>query len=266
MFVIDFIDKHTWIPSVLTIGITASLAIWQIGRQFQNTVESQRKSKLDDLHLKIYDQIADAINGLGNALTAANSLVYSLPHSFEHKIWHDDEIKKIGLPSYVNIRERSNDLYAKKYDVDCNYLNLLSVIDKYELAFSDFGTMRIEINNKFEQLTAAYLEFSSPIYIYLPVDVEKEDQERLGIKIYPAPMLDEKALENMKNSSRIVCELITDLIAYIHDLRIETQNTLISHIFDGKKVLPRNPPDPTLHKVLSVDKGSKIHMIKRESI
>lgn len=79
------------------------------------------------------------------------------------------------------------------------------------------------------------------VHIYLPFDVEKSDQERLGIKVYPAQTPDERTLENMKNLSLAVCDLIADLMAFIHDLRIEAQNTLLSPIFDGKKAILPTP-------------------------
>lgn len=51
MQLIDFFDKHPWIPNILTIIVTVSIAIWQISCQFKNTIASQRASKLDELHL-----------------------------------------------------------------------------------------------------------------------------------------------------------------------------------------------------------------------
>jgi len=261
MSLIYFLDKHTWIPNLIASVVAFSIAVWQIGRQFKNTVRSQRASKLDELHLKIYEQIADTIEEFGNALAQLNSIVQALPYNIENKILSDADAKKLGLPNFVNVRERGDDFNTKSTDVNSKYLKVLSVIDKYELAFTNFGTMRIEIHKKFEEFSNAYLEFISSIYIYLPVDVEKEDQARLGIKVYPALTPDANTIRNMKTSSQITCELITDLMAYIHDLREEAQNTLISHIFDGNKVNLRNPPDPTLHKVLTVDKNTKRHLI-----
>jgi len=127
MSVIDYLDKHQWIANILTIIVTVSIAVWQISRQFKNTIKSQRASKLDELHLVIYDQIAGKVEKFGDALASLGAKIQMLPHSIEGKILHDNDAKEFGVKSFITMSDRNEDLRKRIYDVGRCYTEMLYV-------------------------------------------------------------------------------------------------------------------------------------------
>jgi hypothetical protein len=256
MSVIDFLDKHTWIPNIITIVVTIFIAVMQIGKQFKNTLASQRSSKLDEFHLKIYNEIADSIKSYGDSLAKLSGFVTSLPSNIKNKIIFVQEANTIGMTGITySLTERYEHFAKLNIDTMTCYGSVLAVIDKYEIAFNNFGTIRLEIDKTYNKLLKTCMEFGFVIEKYLPIDIEKEHQDILGGKTLPLKIPDEVTLENIKSMSKITDDLIMDMICYVHDLRVEAQNELLSPIFESKKALPRRPPGPDdNYKVLTTDK------------
>ena len=260
MCVIEFIDRHQWIATVigiivtmLGIIVTMIISIYQIKSQFKYSIKAQQLSKLDELHLEIYNQIADGVMGFVEALSSLSATVKVIPFNLENKYVDNLHAKDLGVPAVDIINNRYDDFLEIGYRAGRSYVDLLGVIDKYELAFADFGNMRKQIDDKYQVMSKSLMEFGLLVHPYLPYDVVKEDQERLGIKVYPTSTPDEITICNIKKSSSTLCEIILDLMCFAHDLRTETQNTLLSPLFDGKKAPRRNPPDASVNKVLTVD-------------
>ena len=65
---------------VLSIIISASLIIWQIKKQHDNSLKLQRQNKIAELDLAIYENIGDKIQkSLDEFIPVATRIHYSLP-------------------------------------------------------------------------------------------------------------------------------------------------------------------------------------------
>lgn len=73
MCILAFFDKHPWFATFFTILSTVGLAVWQINRQFRNTIASQRANKLEELRVQIYKEIAEKIEACQTALSKSNT-------------------------------------------------------------------------------------------------------------------------------------------------------------------------------------------------
>lgn len=253
---LTFFDKHTWLPAVITIPITIAIAIWQINRQLQNTLKSQKANKLDELHTAIYKEIAEKIEACETALSKADSMVRVIPSKFEVMVFESRNTPGQLPDSHYIITERIPELNAEHSKAVKRIAEVISVMDKYEIAFTNFTSMKEHICNTNRKLMQAMSDFMPVAMKFLPMDVNKEDQERLGTKVIYQSLPDPDALMRLRALSEAVVEKSMDICAYLHDLRIEAQNVLLSPIFGGKKAPARVPGDPR-YPVLSLDKPKK---------
>jgi hypothetical protein len=251
---IKFLDSHTWIATVLTIISTVAIAVWNIGRQLENTVRAQRANKMDELHTAIYKEIAEKIADCEKALVKTNGTTRMLPSTFVIKRQSDEIAKSYGLPeSSQVIRERFPQICAEHFATSDKFAEVLMIMEKYELVFADFSNMKAEICLKYEKFMCAASSFHKYVLVYLPMDIEEPDRFKFnGEKVVMRPFPSQSAIDEMRRLSDEVLEPAMDLSAFLHDLRIESQNTLLSPIFGGKKAPKRVPGDPS-YPVLSRD-------------
>lgn len=251
---ISFLDSHAWIANVLTIISTVAIAVWNIGRQFENTMRAQRANKMDELHTTIYKEIADKIAACEEALVKTNGTTRTLPSKFVIKHESDEIAKSYGLSeSSQVITERYPQICAEHFESTKKLSEVLMVMEKYELVFTDFSNMKAKICLKYEEFMSAARKFQQYVLAYLPMDVDEADRNKFnGAKVVMMPFPSQAAIDEMRRLSDDVLEPAMELSAFLHDLRIESQNTLLSPIFNGKTAPKRVPGDPS-YQVLSRD-------------
>lgn len=256
---IAFLDKHTWIPTFLTIISAIYIAFLQINRQLENTIKAQRTNKLDELHMQIYKEIADKIETCEVTLTNSYEIFRRIPISFENKISEDNYARTIGLPeSSFKISERFSTLNAQQFEVTSKFTQMLSVMEKYEIAFDNFTTMYQHLSQRHQKLIEAISDVIHFTMQFLPVDVKEEDQAIFnGAKVIIKPLPDLKTIAHIRALSESASEQSLTMTAFLHDLRIESQNALLSPIFNGKTAPKRIPGDPSRYPVLSRDDNGK---------
>jgi len=253
---IAYLDKHQWLATLGTVFPTACLAVWQINRQFKNTLLSQRANKLDELHAEIYKEIANKIELCQSALSKTTNTAITIPSSFEGKIRLDKHARTLGFSESPHIiLERHPQICAEHNDANQKMADILLVMDKYEIVFADFSNMRMHIRLSSVEFICASSDFHNYLLQFLPMDVTEEDRIKPGTKVMTQPLPDQEAHAHIRQLSEKVQELSFDLSAYLHDLRIESQNALLSPIFGGKKAPKRIPGDPN-YRVLTIN-GSK---------
>ncbi|WP_136526303.1 hypothetical protein [Geomonas ferrireducens] len=248
----EMLDKHSWIITLLMVPVTVGIAAWQINRQFAKTILAQRTNKLDELHLTIYKEIADKIEMCESALSKAHATVLTLPSFFEMKIVEDQKAVLEGkTESSYPILQRYPTLVFDQQEILRTLSGVIGVMDKYEIAFTEFYGMKEEISKTGKKLNGVTNQFNSLALQFLPVDIEESDRHKFGgAKVVCPPMPDKEALSAMKVLSRACTEVNMDLSSYIHDLRVEAQNCLLSSLFGNKKAAKRVPGNPK-YQVLS---------------
>ena len=254
MCILDFFDKHPWFATFITLLSTVGLAAWQINRQFRNTIASQRANKLEELRVQIYKEIAEKIEICETALSISNSTTITLPSLFEYKFNEDNKARSAGLPgsSYV-ISKRYLSITTEHSDSMQKLCAVLSVMDKYEIAFTEFVSMKQHLSETSRKLMKAMSDFHNFTLQFLPRDVVEDDRAKFGeAKIILESTPDSKAITQIRSLSEVAVELNMDLACYLHDLRIEAQNILLSPVFSGKKAPRRVPGDPSF-QVLTRD-------------
>ncbi len=258
MCILDFFDNHAWLTTLFMVPFTVGIAAWQINRQFKYTIKAQRTNKLDELHLSIYKEIADKIEACQAALSKTYATTLTLPSFFEIKVIEDQKAKSAGLSGSPNsILQRYPAMTSEQSDVRITLVNVLGVMDKYEIVFSDFSTMTRHIVETAGKLDIAINNFHSFTLQFLPMDVKEEDKVKFGgAKIVNPPLPEKEALSQIRTLSEVANEINMDLTSYMHDLRIEAQNSLLSPIFNEKKAPKRVPGNPQ-YQVLTRNSSQK---------
>jgi len=252
--VVTFFDQHSWAPTFVAVIVTVILAAWQINKQFRNSLNLQRTNKLDELHLQIYRDISEKIAACENSLASIGTSIRILPYTFESKIYEDKIAQSAGLAeASYSIKERAPVLMDNFYNAKSKVSAVISVMEQYEIAFCNFVTMKDQIFDILRKIDAAFSDFYSLVWRHLPMEVKDDDVAKFGFKIFNPPLPDDETLKQMYALAETCHELTMILAAYLHDLRIETQNELISPIFGGKKAAQRVPGDAK-HQVLTRDK------------
>ena len=258
MCLLEFIDDHTWIITLLTVPSTVGFAVWKLNHQFGDTIKAQRTNKLDELHLNIYKDIADKIKASQAGLTKIWFATHNVVISFEFKIAADKVAIASGLTeSSVNMAERYIGMVSEHSEVMDKIAEVLYVMDTYEIAFSDFASIRRHISEKHQELVKAMEDFHSLLRDYLPMDVKEEDRENFGgLKVLKQAMPDPASLDKIRTLATVATQKNLDLSCYLHDLLIEAQNELLSPVFQNKQVPKRVPGDPR-YQVLTRDTSEK---------
>lgn len=134
---------------------------------------------------------------------------------------------------------------------------VLYVMDKYEIAFTDFTAMKLHISETSRKLMGAMSDLHNFTLQFLPMDVMEDDRAKFGgAKVINQPMPDPPAIAQIRTLSEVAAGVNMDLASYLHDLRIEAQNVLLSPVFGGKQAPKRVPGDPRF-QVLTLDPKKK---------
>lgn len=236
---------------VLSIVVSVLIVIWQIGKQFKNSLEIQRKNKVDELHLEIYKNIADKIEEGMLALTPTTIKIYTLWTKFDSKRFSKEEYEKIGSKSPLSpIKERPEDLTKGFSNAHKKVNAIILTMETYEIVFKHFTSMRKKIVTALNELREINMDFFNKTLDYFPVDIPEERQKELG-KIIERPLPSWDKIEEIKAMGDKFFKKEIELISYLHDLRIEAQNVLLGPLFK-QQVPARKPQDPR-YEVLSLD-------------
>lgn len=222
--------------SAAIILITAFLIIWQISRQYRNSLELQRKNKVQELHLEIYKDIADKIEKANDDLSSiATSIAFSIPSGFTSKRFLMDESRKLGREMYTSPLRETDEILLSNHALAVERVSsIILVMEKFEIALPDFLTIRRSIMISEAQLNKAFDEYHEKVLPYLPVTLPEEKQKEFGKKILDKEPPTEEQNQELKKVGLKYYDVYVELASAIYDLRLEAQNYLLSPLFNRR--------------------------------
>lgn len=243
----------------LSIVLTALLILWRISKQHKNSLELQRKNKVDELHLEIYKDIAQKIeDSMKLLLPISSKIYYSIPSKFSSDRFLKDEFKKIGKEKTLSpTKKRAENIMEEFSRARFKIIDIIFTMEKYEIALDQFTVIRRRIGEELQRLSDIFNEYFSKIVDFLPIDLSEDEEKELGKKILVAEPPSNEVIQEIKKIGNRFMKQEFKLISFIHDLQIEAQNSLLGSLFD-RKVSPRMPNDPryevlTIYKEVSED-------------
>jgi len=237
--------------SIISLVIGLLLIVWQIGEQQRNSLKAQDESMKQKIKLDIFSELDLTLNKCQNSLIQTGTSILTLPQKFDLRIIQQNMYPSI-VPNFqpTPIEERA-DLFTKMhFNSTTNLLSVIMVLEKYEIIFPDDSVKKTTklIGEKMTEFTNNFTEFLNFTTKFLPTDIPKNRIEELG-ELYMPSLPNEEQLEELKTFCKNYHAKSVELLGYLYDIRTESQNYLLSSLFD-RKLAPRKPTDPNA-KVIS---------------
>jgi len=224
---IDWTGYDTLVLGFGTLVITVLLAYSGI----RASLRLQEEHLKNELKVRLYPEIADALHRTAEALQAA-ALGYEVTVG---------DLKRRTETGTGGSQRTSEELADRHRDAARQVTALLMVFEKYEIVFARFAGIRRQFADEHLRLLTAHSTLFSRLLLFLP-SVQ-------GTVLPHQPRLQDVAeLEVLAKAYR---DVEGDLQGYILDASVEAQNELLGDLF--KRQLPsRNPLDSSV-KVLKRD-------------
>jgi hypothetical protein len=234
--------KPWWVEVLVTfasVTISALLIIWQIGRQYRNSIDLQQDNHRNQFKIKLYQELASFIDKATDKVRIG-IVGLMLP----------GKIANSG--SYTEIHERPLDISNGSSELVIEVTKLMCFLETYEVVMPRFRIFRLAFGCATDKLQKVTSEYFTMLLRFLPTDVKEEDAKRLGINVLPPVKPNNDELDKLREMGSQYFQECQDVYCYIHDLRIEAQKELLGNIF-GNDVHGRIPIEEE-YVVISTDK------------
>jgi|AntAceMinimDraft_9_1070365.scaffolds.fasta_scaffold100666_2 hypothetical protein len=232
----------SWINPVIdliAIAIGVWLVLMQIKRNHKSNFELQTKQHQEELKLKLYDQLVHQIALAHHKIVQIHSEVSTLPFNINF-FWK----KKIEFNINPEpVKSRSIILIESNSIATNQVIELIAVLERYEIALPRFRTFIKVLAKQLEMIQKSFREFLDEATHFMPWDVEEEKAKKMGI---PTTIIPNRPTEEqsklLQKLATDCCDCYMQLTAFIYDLTIEAQNHILGELFNHK-LPPREPKD-----------------------
>ncbi|OXM82506.1 hypothetical protein [Paenibacillus rigui] len=220
-----------WIVSILTAIIGWWLAVRNLNKQHQRSLELDKQKFRRELQIKTADEaiklLAQGQEILGDIhlfliqFPGDLKFQYSLTIEITHPRWDNPHVQLISLWDR-----------ARKACFDFCYF-----FESREVILNEFTEMKYDFQNKISETNKVLLDFNT----YISQVYYSKYKQDIRLTPFELDQLTEKTNET--------ASYILDLISFIFDFNVELQNAFLSETF-GYEVSRRQPTDPK-YKVLT---------------
>lgn len=236
------------IGHVLTIiGIIAAAAtvVWQLGRQHQSSLSVQRDNAREELKLRLHELLVQRVRKLSKANVRAAMYAYMIPfnvESFQRQL-------VLGLRP-APIKERAQEFSRLHAEANDAFIKLIQEFESWSIAFPGLQVFQVALNAANHDAREAFTPLFSELLRVLPIDPPEDAPPNVPRPFIQSPISSDE-LAKLKALVERYKAAMDDIGSYVHDLTIESQNNLLSGLFE-RRVPPRQPIDPNC-KVISTD-------------
>lgn len=237
------------------IGIIVGIliVIWQLGRQHKSSLLLQRENAREELKLRLHEILVQKVRKLSHANTAAAMYAFSIP--FNLKIYQD-QLSQGLRPSPV--KERTPELSRLHWEAHAAYIELLQEFEAWSIAFPGLEVFQVALNTAAHDANKAFTPLFTGLLKVLPID-PPEDAPPSVPRPFLRSTISEEDLAHINTLLEPYKKAMDDIGCYVHDLTIESQNNLLSELFEGR-VPARKPLDSSL-KAISADPAKKEELL-----
>jgi hypothetical protein len=230
----DYINSGlTVVGFVVGFGII----IFQLNRQHRNSLKLQQQQFKAKIHQEIFNDISDGIYQSTNAYVKLSSKLLAVRQKIDTNLF----LKNEGI-SPKPLSERTNDYIDYHHSFSKSIVELIFVLEKYVIIDRIFEIFNMAFQSASYDLDKDYQNVNDSLKKFLPVDVPKEEQQKLGVKILEPKQKSENEFEKLEEAISNYNKKLMDITCYLHDLKIEAQNILLGEIFENS-VSPRKSND-----------------------
>lgn len=251
--------------TVLGIIIAAGVIFWQMDRQHRSALLLQKENAREALHSEVYDKLRLAIVNAQTAVSNVSPYVRLIPTELldyrERKSMGIDDVQ--GSPI---IRKRVPEFGDLHSQLSSAVVELLIIFESYAIAIPKFEVFQNALRATLYDAMQASVAVSSELLTVLPTELGRPlspDPQYSQEQHYVPDPPDDNKLAQLQRVIDAYLTPIDNIGFYVHDLRVEAQNTLLKDLYPGQRVPLRQPIDPA-DKVISVDQATELKRYFRE--
>tara|TARA_R110002167_G_scaffold110677_9_gene281505 strand:+ start:2517 stop:3302 length:786 start_codon:yes stop_codon:yes gene_type:complete len=224
-----FDPTFNWATLIQLFGFIG--AIWGVSFQLAKQRELQKENHKNELQVSIYKNITSQIEG-------------SSPTGIATSLWMVvgslDEARGKLTPErpYVPPPFRVEKLHDDFKEINNRLWKVASSIEKFEIVSPNLSVFREVFVIKLKELSERYMPLLNILPHVLLSDDGINEAENLLV-------LDDAAIELLEEKANSFGDAAYDVAAYLHDIQVELQNSLLGDFF-GNKISIRTPPDEQL--------------------
>lgn len=229
------------------IGIIAATAtvVWQLGRQHKSSLLLQRDNAREELKLRLHEILTNKVRNLSNANVHTAIYAYMIPFNVENyqrqlaQGLHPTPIKE-RAPAFSHLHSEANNALSE----------LIEEFESWSIAFPGIEVFQVALNSANHDAREAFVPLFTALLRVLPMDPPENAPPNVPRPIVPSPISKDE-YEQLTKLVGHYKEAMDEIGCYVHDLTIESQNNLLSGLFD-RRVPLRQPIDPKF-KVITTD-------------
>ena len=226
------------------VGATATV-VWQLGRQHQSSLLLQRDNAKEELKLRLHELLVQKVRRLSHANVEAAMYAYMIPFDVEN--FQRQLVQGLHLSP---IKKRAPEFSQLHAEANNALIELIQEFEAWSIAFPGLEVFQVALNAANHDAREAFTPLFTALLRVLPLDPPENAPPNVPRPLIPSPISGDELAQLKKLVDRYK-EAMDDIGRYVHDLTIESQNNLLSGLFE-RRLPPRQPIDPRL-KVVTTD-------------
>jgi hypothetical protein len=244
------------------IGISAATitVIWQLGRQHRSSLLLQRDNAREALKVQLHEILVQKVRKLSSACVNAGMYAFMIPFHVEN---YQTQVARGMRPS--PIKDRASEFSRLHFAVNSALVELIEEFEAWSIAFPGLEVFQMALNSANHDAQREFDPLSTALLTVLPFDPPPEALPHTPTQTVQSTLSsDEQA--HLKEVVQRYKDAMDVIGCYVHDLAIESQNNLLSGLFE-RRIPSRKPIDPS-YKVISTEPAvakQLLHHFENES-
>lgn len=248
---IDVIEITVTIASIVA---GASVIVWQMGRQNRDAINLQLNNSREELKLKLYETLVEAIREVTNKSIDVRSYLTLVPEFLEMGK------KQLVTGQLITVPQQRASEYSQLYDdAHKSTSKLIEEFEAWRIVFPEIELFQLAINSASYDAHISYLPLFEKLMAILPNNMPNGSPDVDGY-IRKLTILDQSKIDELRSLIETNRSGFDDICCYVGDLQVEAQNRLLSTMFDNQ-VPQRIPLDPK-HKVIGTDPDKRAELVR----
>jgi hypothetical protein len=239
--------------TLVGIVIATVTVILQLARQHKSSLQLQRENAREELKLRIHETLAEKVRKLSRANTRAAMYAFMIPFN----VGNFQNQRSLGMNS-TPVKERTPEFSKLHFEANDVLVELIEEFEAWAIAFPGLTVFQTALNSANHNAQNAFHELFSFLVPVLPFDPPIDAHPQMPRPFVPKILSDQER-EQLKEHVDRYKEAMDEIGSYIHDLTIESQNNLLSGLFD-RRVPVRRPLDPQM-KVITTESGRAARLL-----
>jgi hypothetical protein len=227
--------------ALTVVGIVAAAAtvVWQLGRQHKSSLMLQRDNAREELKLRLHEILTEKVRKLSSANVQAAMYAFMIPFNVEN---FQRQLAQGLQPT--PIKERAPEFSRLHAEANNALIELIQEFEAWSIAFPGIEVFQVALNAANHDAREAFVPLFTALLRVLPMDPQENAPPNMPRPLVPGPISKDEYEQLTKLVGRYK-EAMDDIGSYVHDLTIESQNNLLSGLFE-RRVPLRQPIDPKL--------------------